>query len=61
MRGIGNGKIKVTNFKLIQFKKKYFDNYSDAEMWLSNATIPNDGEIRQEPGGKHYIFVKEDE
>lgn len=56
----GDGNIKVDGFKLVQFEKKHFDNYSDAEVWLENTKVENDGEIRKEAGGGYYIFVKEE-
>jgi hypothetical protein len=53
-----SGGMKFNKFKVIQFEKMYFDSYRDAEMWLSETSIENDGVIRKEPDGRHYIFIK---
>lgn len=56
----GSGGIRINKLNMRQFEKKYFENYSDAEIWLAETTQSNDGQIRQEIGGKHYIFVEKE-
>jgi hypothetical protein len=53
------GGLRVSKLNMAQYVKKWFESYSDAELWLENTTQKNDGLIRTE-GGRHYIFVVED-
>jgi hypothetical protein len=54
----GSGGIKITNFKMKQYEKMHFNSYKEAELWMSETSIENDGVIRKEPDGKYYIFIE---
>lgn len=53
------GGLRVSKLNMNKYIKKWFDSYSDAELWLENTQQKNDGLIRTE-GGRHYIFVLEE-
>ena len=52
----GSGNFHIGPLSMRQFEKKYFDSYSDAEMFLLNEDNNTDGVIRKETG-RYYIFV----
>jgi hypothetical protein len=53
---IGKGGLRIEP-KMKKFEKKSFASYSDAEIFISNTDLENDGVIRKE-GGEYYIFVE---
>jgi hypothetical protein len=50
--------MRISGICMKKFERLYFDTYSDAEIWLSNTTIENDGVIRKEGEATYYIFAK---
>lgn len=53
----GKGQLRAS-LKMVKYEKLYFDNYADAQIWLENATVSTDGEIRPE-NGRFFIFVRQ--
>ena len=42
-----------------QMPKKWFDTYSDAEIWMLNSGMATDQKIHKE-AGRYFIFVDEE-
>ena len=54
-----NGGITVGPLIMKQMAKKWFDTYSDAEIWMLNSGMVTDQTIYKE-GGRYFIFVDEE-
>ena len=54
-----NGGLTVGPLNMKQMKKKWFDTYSDAEIWMLNSGMDTDQTIYKE-GGRYFIFVDEE-
>lgn len=52
------GGIKIGPLIMKQMAKKWFDTYSDAEIWMLNSGITTDQKIHKE-AGRYFIFVDE--
>lgn len=52
------GGLRIGPLVMKQFEKRYFETYSDAEIWIGNTRDDHDGIIRKDEYGKYYIFVK---
>lgn len=55
-----DGGLHISGFQMKQMTKKYFDTYSDAEIWMLNSGMETDQTIYKE-AGKYYIFTDEKE
>lgn len=55
-----NGSLTVGPLNMKQMEKKWFDTYSDAEIWMLNSGITTDQKIHKE-AGRYFIFVDENE
>ena len=55
----GNGGLTVGPLIMKQMSKKWFDTYSDAEIWMLNSGITTDQKIHKE-AGRYFIFVDEE-
>ena len=55
----GRGGLQIEGIQMRKFEKKYFDTYSDAEIWMLNTTKTTDGVIRKE-NGKYYVFIEQE-
>lgn len=55
-----SGGLHISGIQMKQMTKKYFDTYSDAEIWMLNSGMETDQTIYKE-AGKYYIFVDEKE
>ena len=59
-KSAGRGGMRINGLVMQKFTKKYFDTYSDAQIWLDETTKKNDKTIRKE-NGKYFIFVEQQE
>ena len=53
------GGLKIGPLIMKQMAKKWFDTYSDAEIWMLNSGITTDQKIHKE-AGRYFIFVDEE-
>ena len=56
---INKGELKIGPLIMKQMVKKWFDTYSDAEIWMLNSGITTDQKIHKE-AGRYFIFVDEE-
>ena len=54
-----DGGLTVGPLIMKQMPKKWFDTYSDAEIWMLNSGMSTDQTIYKE-GGRYFIFVDEE-
>ena len=52
------GGLNIGPLYMKQMAKKWFDTYSDAEIWMLNSGITTDQKIHKE-AGRYFIFVDE--
>lgn len=55
-----SGGLRISGIQMKQLNKKYFDTYSDAEIWMLNSGMNTDQTIHKE-AGKYFIFTEEKE
>ena len=61
MQNLNNkGDLKIGPLIMKQMAKKWFDTYSDAEIWMLNSGMVTDQTIYKE-GGRYFIFIEEPE
>lgn len=53
------GGLNIGPLVMKQMAKKWFDTYSDAEIWMLNSGMVTDQKIHKE-AGRYFIFVDED-
>ena len=53
------GGLNIGPLIMKQMAKKWFDTYSDAEIWMLNSGITTDQKIHKE-AGRYFIFVDEE-
>ena len=53
------GGLKIGPLIMKQMAKKWFDTYSDAEIWMLNSGMVTDQKIYKE-AGRYFIFVDEE-
>lgn len=53
------GGLNIGPLVMKQMAKKWFDTYSDAEIWMLNSGMSTDQTIYKE-AGRYFIFVDED-
>ena len=56
---INKGDLKIGPLIMKQMAKKWFDTYSDAEIWMLNSGMTTDQKIYKE-AGRYFIFVDEE-
>ena len=56
---INKGNLKIGPIIMKQMAKKWFDTYSDAEIWMLNSGMTTDQKIYKE-AGRYFIFVDEE-
>lgn len=56
MNNIGSGGMKIDKIIIKQMSKMYFQNYSEAKIYISENNLNN--EIFKE-SGRYYIFIDE--
>ena len=56
---INKGDLKIGPLIMKQMSQKWFDTYSDAEIWMLNSGITTDQKIHKE-AGRYFIFVDEE-
>ena len=56
---INKGDLKIGPLIMKQMVKKWFDTYSDAEIWMLNSGMATDQKIHKE-AGRYFIFVDEE-
>lgn len=56
---INKGDLKIGPLIMKQMAKKWFDTYSDAEIWMLNSGMATDQKIHKE-AGRYFIFVDEE-
>ena len=56
---INKGDLKIGPLIMKQMVKKWFDTYSDAEIWMLNSGMTTDQKIHKE-AGRYFIFVDEE-
>jgi len=54
-----NGGLSIGPLVMKQMSQKWFDTYSDAEIWMLNSGMATDQKIRKE-AGRYFIFVDEE-
>ena len=54
------GGLNIGPLYMKQMSKKWFDTYSDAEIWMLNSGMVTDQTIYKE-GGRYFIFIEEPE
>ena len=60
MQNLNNkGDLKIRPLIMKQMAKKWFDTYSDAEIWMLNSGMVTDQKIYKE-AGRYFIFVDEE-
>jgi len=60
MQNLNNkGDLKIGPLIMKQMAKKWFDTYSDAEIWMLNSGMVTDQKIYKE-AGRYFIFVDEE-
>lgn len=55
---INKGDLKIGPLIMKQMSQKWFDTYSDAEIWMLNSGMATDQKIHKE-AGRYFIFVDE--
>ena len=55
----GDSKLSIGPMIMKQMQKKWFDTYSDAEIWMLNSGMTTDQKIYKE-SGRYFIFVDEE-
>ena len=53
------GGLNIGPLIMKQMAKKWFDTYSDAEIWMLNSGMATDQKIHKE-AGRYFIFVDEE-
>ena len=53
------GELNIGPLVMKQMAKKWFDTYSDAEIWMLNSGMATDQKIHKE-AGRYFIFVDEE-
>ena len=53
------GILSIGPLVMKQMKQKWFDTYSDAEIWMLNSGMSTDETIHKE-AGRYFIFVDEE-
>ena len=60
MQNLNNkGDLNIGPLIMKQMAKKWFDTYSDAEIWMLNSWMVTDQKIHKE-AGRYFIFVDEE-